>query len=91
MRDVDYYKINVTGLQPLLVHLEVTAPQNHTMVWINTDTSPDRLIYKSGNCILAPGVHYFAIYDTKGEYYKGNGTYKVSINVITGNLTVNGG
>ncbi len=87
MRDVDYYKINVTGLQPLLVHLEVTAPQNHTMVWINTDTSPDRLIYKSGNCILAPGVHYFAIYDTKGEYYKGNGTYKVSINVITGNLT----
>ncbi|MDE7418090.1 MAG: hypothetical protein K2N44_17615 [Lachnospiraceae bacterium] len=87
MRDVDFYKINITNSLPLLAHIEFTAPQNHSIVWINTDTSPNRVLYKSGNCILAPGVHYFAIHDTQGDYYSGNGTYKVSISVITGNLT----
>lgn len=89
MRDVDYYKVNITNPLPLLVHIEFTAPQNHSMRWIDTDTSPNRLVYTSGNCILAPGVHYFAIYNTAGEYYKGNGKYKVTISIITGNLTKN--
>lgn len=87
MRDYDYYKIYVAGNTPLLVNINFIGPGNNTVQYVRGDT--DALFYADGNCILAPGTHYFVVYDTKGEFYIGNGTYTLSVNVITGNLTTN--
>ncbi len=67
IKDMDYYKLNITS--PMMIHINFDAPENHSMVWINTDSSPERLYYSNGNCILSTGVHYFAVYDTKGYSY----------------------
>ena len=68
IKDMDYYKLNITS--PMMIHINFDAPENHSMVWINTDSSPERLYYSNGNCILSTGVHYFAVYDTKGYSYR---------------------
>lgn len=86
MRDADYYKINVT-YAPVLVKVDFSAPGNNTFVWIESESSAEMLSYNNNMFILAPGTHYFAVYDASREFYIGNGTYTVSIEVISGNLT----
>ncbi|MCI9387917.1 MAG: hypothetical protein K1W36_14615 [Lachnospiraceae bacterium] len=85
IKDMDYYKLNITS--PMMIHINFDAPENHSMVWINTDSSAERLYYSNGNCILSTGVHYFAVYDTKGYSYTKDGAYTVSLDVISGNVT----
>lgn len=86
MRDVDYYKINVT-YAPVLIQVTFSAPGNNSVVWINTDDSSEILGYADNKFILAPGVHYFAVYDSANEFYLSDGIYTVKIDVVTGNLT----
>lgn len=56
-------------------------------MWIDSESSAEMLSYNNNMFILAPGTHYFAVYDANREFYIGNGTYTVSIEVISGNLT----
>lgn len=86
MRDVDFYKINVSTL-PVLINVSFSAPGNNRFVWMQTNDSAEMLSYENNQFILAPGIHYFAIYDTKNEFYVDNNSYSVDINVISGNLT----
>ena len=85
MRDVDYYKVVLNT--PALVNIKFRSPQNHVLMWVNTDSSADRIVYDNGDNILGAGEHYLAVYNTKGEFFLGEGTYTISINVIVGGLT----
>lgn len=85
MRDVDYYKVVLNTLT--LVNIKFRFPQNHVLMWVNTDSSADRIVYDNGDNILGAGEHYLAVYNTKGKFFLGEGTYTISINVIVGGLT----
>lgn len=86
MGDVDFYKLYVS-YAPVLVNVSFNAPGNNRFVWVNASDSAEMLAYEDNTFILAPGMHYFAIYDTMNEFYVDNNSYSVDINVISGNLT----
>ncbi len=86
MRDVDCYKINVVST-PVLVRLTYVASNSHSLIWVDNDSAPERLAYEDGRYILAPGTHYFAMYDPNGNFFTSGGEYTITFELITGSLT----